>query len=229
MQTVTRIIITTSVLIFSASGWAQTSITPSQPTHYFYTPMAKVNPPNHLVLGFHEISFGLPAHLQIQASIMDNIGRTNIGAKYGLNENLVIGAGLAHSIIHIGRGVHGIPSWVAARLGAYCTWGFLNSPSFEAALTPHTQIGDHVSLGCDIGLMADVHPVWSFIWEIGSSVDLTDNALYLNTDGGLRIHPTSLPFLNFDFGIDLEEFRVQSDPEMSATIYFDVLFSLVVR
>ena len=51
MQTVTRIIITTSVLIFGASGWAQTSITPSQPTHYFYTPMAKVDPPNHLVLG----------------------------------------------------------------------------------------------------------------------------------------------------------------------------------
>lgn len=100
MQTVTRIIITTSVLIFSASVWAQTSITASRPTYYFYTPMAKVNPPNHRVLGFHEISFGLPAHLQIQASLMDNIGRMNIGAKYGLNENLAIGAGLAHSIIH---------------------------------------------------------------------------------------------------------------------------------
>jgi hypothetical protein len=229
MKTITGIIIATSVLIVTASGWAQTSITPSQPTHYFYTPMSQVNPPNHLVLGFHEISFGLPSHLQIQASIMDNIGRTNIGAKYGLNENLAIGAGLAHSIIHIGRGVHGIPSWAPARLGAYCSWGFMNSPSFEAALTPHTQIGSHVSLGCDIGLMADVHPVWSFIWEIGSSVDLTDNALYLNTDGGLRIHPTSLPFLNFDFGIDLEEFKVQSDSEMTATVYFDVLFSLVVR
>jgi hypothetical protein len=208
---------------------AQTSITPSQPTHYFYTPMAKVNPQNHLVVGFHEISFGLPANLQIQASLLDNIGRVSVGAKYGMNDDLSVGAGLAHSIVHTGRGAHGIPYWASPRLGAFLCWGFLNQPALEAALTPHTQIGDHVSIGCDIGLCADIHPVWSFIWEIGSSVDLNDNALYLNTDGGLRIHPPSIPFLNFDLGIDLEEFRVGDSPDMSATVYFDILFSMVVR
>lgn len=207
---------------------AQTAITPSRPTHYFYTPMARVNPQNHLVIGFHEISFGLPANLQIQASLFDNIGRLSAGAKYGINDDLSVGAGLAHSIVHLGRGAHGIPAWASPRLGAFLCWGFLNQSTFEAALTPHSQIGDHVSIGCDIGINADVHPVWSIIWEIGSSVDLNDDALYLNADGGLCIHPTSLPFLNFDLGIDVEEFRAGDNPDLSVTLYFDVLFSLVV-
>jgi len=182
-----------------------------------------------LVLGLHEISFGLPNFLQVQASFLDNIGRINLGGKYGLHDNVAIGAGLAYSIMHLGGGTHGIPYWAKPRLGVFLTWGFLNSPSVDAALTPHTQIGNHISMGCDIGLMAKMHSVWSFIWEVGSSVDFTDNALYLNTDGGLRIHPPSLPFINFDIGIDLQEFRVQDNPDMSASIYFDVLFSLVVR
>lgn len=208
---------------------AQSTITPSQPTHYYYTPMARVNPPNHLVLGLHEISFGLPANLQVQASFLDNIGRVNIGAKFGLNEKMAIGAGLAHSIMHLGSKAHGVPSWAPRRLGGFLTWEFMETPAVEAALTPHTQIGSHISIGCDIGIMADVHQVWSLIGEVGTSVDLSDQALYLNADGGLRIHPPSLPFLNFDFGVDLEEFLIDDAARMSAAVYFDVLFSLVVR
>ena len=88
----------------------QTTISSSEPTHYFYTPAPYTNPPFHLVLGFHEISYSLPANLQLQASLMDNIGRINLGAKFGLSDNLSLGAGLAHSIFHVGNGAHGIPS-----------------------------------------------------------------------------------------------------------------------
>jgi hypothetical protein len=229
MQTGIRIVFAASVLLFITSGWSQVSITPSRPTHYFYTPMAKVNPANHLVVGLHELSFGLPAHLQIQASLMDNIGRTNIGVKLGLNENLAIGAGLAHSIMHIGPGSHGIASWNPSRVGAYCAWEVMDNASFEVALTPHAQFRDRTSIGCDMGLLSRMNPVWSVIWEIGSSIDLNDKALYLNTDGGIRIHPMSIPFLNFDFGIDLEEFKVESGSRKSVTVYFDALFSIVAR
>ena len=57
-------------------GGQTTTIIAAKPTHYFYTPAAYVNPPNHLVLSLHEISFGLPQNLQIQASLFDNIGRS---------------------------------------------------------------------------------------------------------------------------------------------------------
>ena len=229
MQTGIRIVFAASVLLFITSGWSQVSIIPSRPTHYFYTPMAKVNPANHLVVGLHELSFGLPAHLQIQASLMDNIGRTNIGVKLGLNENLAIGAGLAHSIMHIGPGSHGIASWNPSRVGAYCAWEVMDNASFEVALTPHAQFRDRTSIGCDIGLLSRMNPVWSVIWEIGSSIDLNEKSLYLNTDGGIRIHPMNIPFLNFDFGIDLEEFKVESGSRKSVTVYFDALFSIVAR
>jgi hypothetical protein len=36
------------------SGHA-TDIVAAKPTHYFYTPMARVNPAGHLVLSLHEI------------------------------------------------------------------------------------------------------------------------------------------------------------------------------
>jgi hypothetical protein len=229
MQTGIRIVFAASVLLFITSGWSQVFIIPSRPTHYFYTPMAKVNPANHLVVGLHELSFGLPAHLQIQASLMDNIGRTNIGVKLGLNENLAIGAGLAHSIMHIGPGSHGIASWNPSRVGAYCAWEVMDNASFEVALTPHAQFRDRTSIGCDMGLLSRMNPVWSVIWEIGSSIDLNEKSLYLNTDGGIRIHPMSIPFLNFDFGIDLEEFKVESGSRKSVTVYFDALFSIVAR
>jgi hypothetical protein len=76
-------------------GEQEIKITPAKPTHYFYTPTAHVNPANHLVLSLHELSFGLSHHLQVQASLFDNIGRINFGAKYGLTDDLALGAGLA--------------------------------------------------------------------------------------------------------------------------------------
>jgi hypothetical protein len=229
MRNLAAALATCVILVYSSTSNGQTSITASNPTHYFYTPAPYVNPPYHLVLSLHEISFALPSNLQLQASLFDNIGRINFGAKYGFAENLSLGGGLAHSLVHIGDKAHGIPSWAEPRLGAFLSWGFLMQSSLEAVLVPHTQIGDHFSIGADIGLVSKVHPVWSFIWELGMSIDATDDALYLNTDGGLRIHPPSLPFLNFDAGIDLEEFRVEHHPDVSATIYFDVIFSMVVK
>jgi len=40
--------------------------------------------------------------------------------------------------------------------------------------------------------------MWSIIWEVGTSGDLTTSKFWFDTDGGVRIHPPSIPFLNFD-------------------------------
>ncbi|MBD3419145.1 MAG: hypothetical protein GF398_03405 [Chitinivibrionales bacterium] len=223
---------TTAVMLCAAFSVLQaqtTVIDPSQPTHYFYTPAPYVNDPYHLVIGLHEISFSLPARLQVQASLLDNIGRVNLGAKFGLLDNMSVGAGLAHTLVHLGRGNHGIPSEAAPRLGVFFAYGFVMTTAMEAAFTLHTQLGDRVSAGIDLGLMANVHETWSLIWEVGSSVDFEDELLYLNTDGGIRIKPVPLPFLYFDIGVDLEEFPVQEGTEPTVTAYIDVLFCMKVR
>ena len=208
----------------------QTQITPSKPTHYFYTPTADVNPYNHLVLSLHEISFGLSQHLQVQASLFDNIGRINFGVKYGLTDDLALGAGIAHSIASFGH--HGIKSGNPARFGAFLCYGITQTRTFEASVTGHAQLFDHNSIGCDFGLMATPGPVWSIVGEVGTSIDLTDGpaALWFNMDGGLRIHPTSIPFLNFDVGIDILEFKInEPHAHTSVGIYVDVIFSMVVK
>ena len=176
----------------STSTASQISITPAEPTHYFYTPMAKVNPPYHLVLSLHEISFSLPANLQLQASLFDNIGRINLGAKYGIAENLSVGAGLAHSLLHMGNGAHGIPV-DPARFGAFLCYEFVKTPTVEVTVTPHTQLFAHNSIGCDLGGMNTPSDFWSIIWEVGTSLDLTDSpaSFYFNTDGG-DSHPSAL-------------------------------------
>ncbi|MBD3346563.1 MAG: hypothetical protein GF401_16025 [Chitinivibrionales bacterium] len=216
-------------LLLTYQSKAQTTIQASRPTHYFYTPAPYVNEPYHLVIGLHEISFALPANLQLQASLLDNIGRINLGAKYGIMDNMSVGAGLAHSLVHLGRGNHGIPNYASPRLGVFFVYGFLMREKLESAFTLHTQIGERVSAGIDFGLLARVHEVWSLIWEIGSSVDFEDELLYLNTDGGVRINPPSIPFLFFDFGIDLEEFPVAEGASPTVTAYIDVLFTMQVR
>jgi len=116
----------------------ETTITASQPTHYFFTPTANVNTPYSLVVSLHEISFSFPDNLQIQASIFDNIGRLAFGAKYGILDNLAVGAGLANTAVHIGNG-HAIHD-AASRFGAYLTYGFIKNPTFEAAITPNMQL-----------------------------------------------------------------------------------------
>jgi hypothetical protein len=124
---------------------AADEIRPSQPTHYMYTPKASVNEPFNLVLGLHEISFAFPYRLQLQASLLDNIGRINFGFKYGILDNLSVALGLAHTLVHIGTHDHGIPSDAMPRLGAFLCWGFIESGHVEAAMSPHTQIGDLIS------------------------------------------------------------------------------------
>jgi hypothetical protein len=213
----------------------QVTIRPSSPTHLFYTPTPHVNPPWHVVLGLHEISFSLPGRLQLQASLIDNIGRINLGAKFGITEGVSIGAGLAHSMLRIGRGSHGVPHWARPRFGAFLCFG--PDPGRSAlSLTPHTQIGDHVSVGFDFGLKLTPSAWWSLIWEVGSSIDLTaykyspDRVrLYLNTDGGVRIHPPALPFLFFDLGVDLCEFPVVHNPPITVSPYLDVTFAMVAK
>ena len=219
------------IVLFAALN-GQTTINASRPTHYFYTPAAYVNPPFHLVASFHEISFGLPANLQLQSSIMDNVGRVDFGAKYGILENLAVGAGMAYNLVHLGRGKHGIMASDNAmpRLGLYLTYGFVNTSSFEMAVTPHIQIGDRFSTGVDLGMMGTPHEFWSVIFEVGTSVDAHDKLFYFNTDGGIRVHPPQIPFLSFDAGIDLEEFAVNADhPRPSVGPFIDVVFAMIVK
>jgi hypothetical protein len=211
-------------------GSQATDIIAAKPTHYFYTPMARVNPAGHLVLSLHEISYGLPAHLQVQASLFDNIGRINFGAKFGLSEDLAIGAGLAASLTSFGG--HAIKPGYPGRFGAFLTYDLAKSHTFAASITGHTQLFDHNSIGCDFGLMSTPASVWSLIGEVGTSIDLTEDParFYFNIDGGLRIHPTSVPFLNFDLGIDVEEFALNVRPARTdVRLYLDVIFAMVTR
>jgi hypothetical protein len=205
----------------------QISITPAEPTHYYYTPMAKVNPPYCLVVSLHEMSFSFPDNLQVQASILDNIGRIAFGAKYGIQDNLSIGVGLASTLAHIGP-AHGI--YNDSRFGAFLCYGFIKNPTFEAAVTPHMQLFTDNSIGCDVGGMVTPSKMWSVIWEVGTSIDINTSIFWFNADGGLRIHPPSIPFLNFDAGIDVAEFKVNVPaPSTTPKIFFDAIFAMVTK
>jgi hypothetical protein len=59
-------------------------------------------------------------------------------------------------------------------------------------------------------------------------VDFTDKWLWMFAAGGVRINPSSLPFLYFDVGVEMEEFPV-THWGPSATIFFDGIFTIVVR
>ena len=204
-------------------------IIPAHPTHYFYTPTAYVNDPYALVVGLHEISFALPYRLQVQASIFDNIGRLNAGLKYGILDNLSVAAGLAHSLVHVGRGAHGIPEGSAPRFGAFLCFGPITNSTVELGLTPHTQLGDHISIGADLGFKLTPNSFWAVILEVGSSFDATVELMYLNVDGGIRISPPAISFLHFDLGVDLEEFPLVDDVSPTVTVYFDILFGMFVK
>jgi len=219
-------------VLFAATvfGERDVKITASKPTHYFYTPTASVNPENHLVLSLHEVSFGLPQHLQVQASLFDNIGRVNFGAKYGIADDLAVGAGAAWSLASFGH--HGIKHEDAARFGAYLCYEIVQNRKFEASVTGHTQLFNHNSIGCDLGLMATPSSMWSAIGEVGTSIDFTDSpaSFWFNMDGGLRVHPPSIPFLSFDGGIDIVEFVVNTPHAGTfVTIYLDAIFAMVVK
>jgi hypothetical protein len=201
----------------------------SAPTHYFYTPTPYVNEPWNVVVGLHEMSICLPYNLQLQASLVDNIGRINFGAKYGFTRQFSVGAGLAYSLAHFGRGNHGIPHYAAPRFGAYAVFGPVVSDQFELGITPQLQVGDRVSAGVDLGMQIRPNPVWSIIWEFGSSFDFEDDVVYLNTDGGVRVNPPKAKFLYFDAGVDLEEFKIVKNTHPTVTAFFDVLFAFVAK
>jgi hypothetical protein len=222
----------------AVAGEREIKIKPAKPTHYFYTPMPDVNPAYCLEASLHEASFSLPDRLQVQASLFDNIGRVNFGAKYGITRDCAVGAGLAHSILHMGDGAHGIPSKAPPRFGLFLCYRFVETLQFEAVITPHMQLFDHNSLGCDFGGMWTPSDMWSIIWEVGTSMDVNDHnddgrthtGFYFNTDGGLRVRPPSLPFLSFDGGIDVQEFKVnRRNAATSATIYVDAIFAMKVK
>lgn len=214
------------VIFWFATVSISQTIRPSQPTHLMYTPTPNVNPAYHLVLGLHEISFALPGKLQLQMSLLDNIGRINFGAKYGFLSNMAVGAGMAYNFIHIGDGSHGI--WDKPRLGAFLAIGLIGNQKspFQLNITPHTQIGEYFSVGLDLGLLSSPHSMWSIIWEVGTSVtNYGGGQFYLNTDVGIRINPPGAKFLFFDLGIDLTEFHVGgANPSVSP--YIDFTFAM---
>lgn len=215
-------------LVFPTLVFSQ-NIRPAKPTHYFFSPTAYVNDPYDLVISLHEISFALPANLQLQTSIIDNVGRLNLGAKYGFSDRLSLGGGMAWSFISFDRGGHAIKDYLSPRLGLFLAYGLAQTKTFEACIIPQTQIGDHFSIGVDFALMGTPHPVWSFIWELGTSLDVTgepDPEFYINTDAGFRIHPPSIPFLSFDVGIDLVETRLWEHYSPHVFPYFDVIFAM---
>lgn len=216
------------LILFQTNTSAATSIKASQPTHYFYSPTAYVNAPFHFVGSFHEISYSLPPALQLQMSLFDNIGRVNLGARYGFKDNLSVGAGMAWSFVDFTWGGHGIPRDASPRLGLFLCYGFARRQSFEANITPNMQIGDHVSIGADFALMGTPSEYWSVIGEAGLSFDITDGEPYLGIDAGFRVHPPKIPFMNFDLGIDLVETPL-SHYHPSVGAFFDVIFTMVTN
>lgn len=222
------------IVSFSQDASSQ-QLRAAKPTHYFYTPTAYVNKPFSLVASLHEISYSFPGNFQVQASLLDNIGRVNFGGKYGIRDNLSVGAGLAYNLAHMGHGKHGIMASDDAppRFGAYLACGLVKTSNFECALTPHIQLGKYskynndfvLSTGADFGMMGKASTWVSFIAEVGTSFDTHDHIFYLNTDGGVRIHPPTIPFLMFDGGVDIEEFPVGHDSP-SVAPYIDVIFAI---
>ncbi len=202
------------------------TIEPAQPTHYFYTPTAYLNEDFDLVASMHEISYAIPYHLQFHTSFLDNVGRICFGARYGILDNLSLGVGLAWSLASIPSYLeHGVPNYANARFGTFLTWGFFRNQYFEGALTPHMQLGDHISLGGDVGMMGTPSPYWSVIGEFGFSYDITSETPYFNTVIGTRVHPPQIPFLSFDGGVDF----VENDPDNffhEFKPFIDVIFTM---
>lgn len=217
------------LIIIQTNFITHASVRPSQPTHYFYCPTAYVNPPFHFVGSLHEISYSLPPALQFHMSLLDNVGRINFGARYGFKDNLSVGAGMAWSFVdYTWDGGHGIRRWYNPRLGLFLSYGFTRTENFEANITPHAQIGDHISIGADFALMGTPSVYWSIIFEAGFSFDINEGNPYVNFDGGFRIHPPKIPFLNFDFGIDLVETSL-SHYRPGVAAFFDVVFTMITN
>lgn len=201
------------------------NIRPSYPTHLFYTPTAYLNDEYDLVVSLHEISYTLPEHLQVHMSLVDNIGRNCLGVRYSLADNMQVGAGVAYSLITLGDGGHGIKEGDDSRLGLFLTYGFAHTTTFDAAVTPHMQLGKHISMGADLGFLKTPNDIFSLIGEIGFSFDMNETQPYLNLIFGMRIHPPRIPFLSFDLGIDFTESKFE---EFTKNInpYIDIIYTM---
>ena len=200
-------------------------IKPARPTHYFFTPTAYLNDDFDLVASLHETAYTLPYHLQFYNSFLDNVGRVCFGARYGIIDNLSVGAGLAWSLASLTHYTHGIPHYANARFGTFLTWGFIRNEHFEAVLTPHMQLGDTISAGGDYGMMITPMEFWSIIGEFGFSYDFSHNNPYFNTVWGVRIHPPQIPFLSFDGGVDFVESRPEQFARRFAP-FIDVIYTM---
>ncbi|MBD3316674.1 MAG: hypothetical protein GF344_12870 [Chitinivibrionales bacterium] len=213
----------------------------AKPTHYFVTPKPYVNPPWHLVASLHEISYSFPQNLQFQLSLLDAIGRIKFGIKFGINENLALGAGLSSYWGYLWFSDHH-RYWDRhydyyhryyyhnphARLGIFLSTGRGRGGSFEWSITPNIQLGDPIGLGCDFGLMATPSAWWSIIGEIGGSLELDYGYhpwFWFFTDGGVRIHPPTVPYLMFDLGFGVGAF----DWNPGFSVYFDVIFAMITH
>ena len=201
------------------------TIKPARPTHYFFTPTAYLNNEFDLVASLHETSYALPGNIQFHTSFLDNVGRLCFGARYAILDNLSVGAGLAWSLASLTHHPHGVPNYARARFGTHLTWGFVRNEIFEAALTPHMQLGDHISAGGDYGMMITPSEYWSVIGEFGFSFDFTDEIPYLNTVWGARIHPPQLPYLSFDGGVDFVESPAR-DFARNFAPFIDAIFTM---
>jgi hypothetical protein len=225
MVNIKKIICAAVALLCAGGAFAKTRVT--EPTHYLFMPTARINQPGDLVLGLHEISYAFPGKLQIQASILDNIGRLSLAAKYGFHKDLAGGVGLASTFISgdfVEGGAHGVPEYARARVGAFLTYEF-GRPHYGLILTGHTQIGDHFSIGADLGGRITPSSVWSFLWETGLSTDLTDKRIYLYGIGGLRFN-VGVPGLFIDVGAQALEFNIKDFGKGAphAGMFFDVMY-----
>ncbi len=160
---------------------------------------------------------------------MDNIGRINAGGKFAIAENVSVGAGLAYSLGHLGTGRHGIRRGSNPRLGLFVAYGIVLNEVTQAVVTPHTQIGDRFSAGCDFGFHAWVVDMWAVMLETGTSIDFSEHRgprLYIFGIGGVRINPPSIPFMYFDFGINLTEWPPGHRPPR-AGVFLDATFTII--
>jgi hypothetical protein len=167
----------------------------------------------------------MPGHLLVQASIMDNIGRTNLALKYGFASNMAIGGGLASSLVDLGH--HAIHHG-GERVGMFFVHDLVNTSNHAMSYVPNVQIGEgRLSAGVDFGMRFTPVNFWSFIWEAGISLDTRDSGLYLYGVGGLRIHPPTVPFLYITVGIATQECELDltNNPNVAPAVYFDIMIA----
>jgi len=199
-----------------------------EPTHYLFVPTARVNHQGEMVLGLHEISYGLGGKLQLQTSILDNIGRLNLAAKYGFHRNLAGGVGMAWTFVpgsivfrpYLERG-HGIKHQHDPGVGGFLAYEF-GRPHYGLVLTGHAQLAYDASVGADIGGRVTPSKTWAFLWDAGISLDLSDGEAWLYGIGGLRFNlaPSGL-FI--DVGLQAVEFKL-SEFRTHPGLFFDVMY-----